>query len=84
LFATNRNRKRKFVFLGRQTINGNRLFQQTCPSTPVWEGTETFTCLPSPSPTPFNQQDKFVAPLPALFDAYWSHASHIDSFSMCG
>ncbi len=28
------NRKRKFVFLGRQTINGNRrlLFQQTCPS----------------------------------------------------
>jgi hypothetical protein len=34
LFAANGNGKRKFVFLGRQTINGNRrlLFQQTCPS----------------------------------------------------
>jgi hypothetical protein len=32
LFAA--NGKRKFVFLGRQMINGNRrlLFQQTCPS----------------------------------------------------
>jgi hypothetical protein len=28
------NGKRKFVYLGRQTINGNRhlMFQQTCPS----------------------------------------------------
>ncbi len=34
LFAANRKRKRKFVFLGRQTINSNQqlLFQQTCPS----------------------------------------------------
>jgi hypothetical protein len=34
LFAANGNRKWKFVFLFRQTINGNRrlLFQQTCPS----------------------------------------------------
>jgi hypothetical protein len=32
LFAANRNRKRKFVFFGRQEINGTRklLFQQTC------------------------------------------------------
>jgi hypothetical protein len=32
-----RNGKRMFVFLGRQTINGNRrlLFQQTCPSMPI-------------------------------------------------
>jgi hypothetical protein len=32
LLAANGNGKRKFVFLGRQTINGNRrlLFQQTC------------------------------------------------------
>ncbi len=31
------NGKRKFVFLGRQTINGNRplLFQQLCPSMPA-------------------------------------------------
>jgi hypothetical protein len=35
LFATNEKGKRKFVFLGRQTMNGNQrlLFQQTCPST---------------------------------------------------
>ncbi len=34
LFAANGNGKRKFVFLGRQMINGNRrlLFQQTCQS----------------------------------------------------
>ncbi len=34
LFAVNRNGKRKFVFLGRQTINANRrlLFQQMYPS----------------------------------------------------
>jgi hypothetical protein len=34
LFATNRNRKRKFVFHGLKTINGNRrlLLQQTFPS----------------------------------------------------
>ncbi len=34
LFAANGNGKRKFVFLGRQTINGKRnsLFQQTYPS----------------------------------------------------
>jgi hypothetical protein len=33
MFAANRNEKRKFDFLGRQTINVNRrlLFQQTCP-----------------------------------------------------
>ncbi len=37
LFAENRNIKGKFVFLGRQTMNGNRrlLFQQTCPSMPL-------------------------------------------------
>jgi hypothetical protein len=35
LFAANRNGKRKFAFLGRQTINVNQLllFQYTCPST---------------------------------------------------
>jgi hypothetical protein len=34
LFAANGNRKLKFVFLGQQTISGNRrlLFPQTCPS----------------------------------------------------
>jgi hypothetical protein len=34
LFAVNRNRKQKFVFLGWQMINSNQrlLFQQTCPS----------------------------------------------------
>ncbi len=34
LFAANRNGKRKFVFIARQTINGKwrLLFQQTCPS----------------------------------------------------
>ncbi len=34
LFAATGTGKRKFVFLGRQTINGNRrlLFQKTCPS----------------------------------------------------
>ncbi len=34
LSAANRNRKWKFVFLGRPTINGKEqlLFQQTCPS----------------------------------------------------
>ncbi len=34
LFAPNENVKRKFVFLGRQTINSDwrLLFQQTCPS----------------------------------------------------
>ncbi len=33
-FPANGNRKRKVVFLGWQTINGNPqlLFQQTCPS----------------------------------------------------
>ncbi len=33
-FAENGNEKQNFVFLGQQTINGNRrlLFQQTCPS----------------------------------------------------
>jgi hypothetical protein len=37
LFAANENGKRRFVILGRQTINGNRrlLFQQTCPSMPI-------------------------------------------------
>ncbi len=38
IYTENRtNGKRKFVLLGRQTINGNRrlLFQQTCPSTGV-------------------------------------------------
>jgi hypothetical protein len=34
IWAANGTRQRTFVFLGRQTINGNRwlLFQQTCPS----------------------------------------------------
>jgi hypothetical protein len=34
LFSSNGNGKWKFVFLGQQTINGNRrlLFQQMCPS----------------------------------------------------
>ncbi len=34
IFTENRNRKLKFAFLSRQTINGNRslLFQQRCPS----------------------------------------------------
>ncbi len=33
----NGNGKRKFIFIGRQTINGNRrfLFQQTFPSIPL-------------------------------------------------
>jgi hypothetical protein len=40
LFAANGNGKRKFVFLSRQTINGNRrlVFQQTCPSMPWFLG----------------------------------------------
>ncbi len=34
LFAENKNKKQKFVFLGPQTINSNRrlLFRQMCPS----------------------------------------------------
>ncbi len=34
LFTANRNGKRKFLFLGWETINGNQrlLFQQKCPS----------------------------------------------------
>jgi hypothetical protein len=45
LFAANGNGKRKFVFLGRQPINGNQrlLCQQTCPSmvTSNFNGTVT-------------------------------------------
>jgi hypothetical protein len=45
LFAA--NRKRKFVFLGRQSKNSNQrlLFQQTCPS--MLSGHQIFECLAS-------------------------------------
>ncbi len=38
MFAANGNGKRKFVFLGRQTISNNRrlLYQQSCPSMSIY------------------------------------------------
>jgi hypothetical protein len=50
LFATNGNGKQKFVFIGWQTINSNRLmtFQQTCPSMCIiWARIQRFSSRPN-------------------------------------
>jgi hypothetical protein len=58
-FDENRNGKRKFVFLGRQTINGNQylLFQQMCPSMGIGIGIRIHICIAG---------HKIIQALPAL------------------